>query len=613
MDTTFHLDYEVRSRLDLGQSGLDRYATDPSTQILMAAYAEGDHAPKIWEPHLSPTIPAELKDALEDPWVQVHAWNASFERAISKYVLGVDTPVQEFRDPMVHSRYLSLPGNLGDAGKVLGLKEDSAKMEVGERLIDLFCFPESEGGEETLFGTSQPCFRDWSTDWELFKKYCKQDVIAERAIEKKLSAYPMPEAEWEAWFVDQWINETGWPTDSLLNTGAKFLVDKALSPLIEEMKEITGLANPGSRNQLLGWLGSSGYTFGALKKDFVKRALEGECPLTDAAKRVLEIRSQTSKSSVSKYTAISDKTSADGRLRYEYQFMGASRTHRWSSLGVNMGNLPRPTKQVEKNLNRAVELVQKMDYDGIVSEFGKPLDVVSSVLRSSFRAPKGYKFVVADLASIENRALGYLSRCSAILDVFTTTFTYEGEDHPEKDIFRGMSVPLDPYLEFATRMYQQPYAELWYEWKIKGDTTKRTMAKPGSLGAGYSMGVGEQKVSADGDIFFTGLLGYARAMGVVMSPEEAEHAIKVFRDSYKEVVYFWSDMSRAALRAVRNPGELVGVGVPYSEKDADYFRSKGRKTNNIPLLNFQCVSPTQAIGAVNPLYPPEHHKGSASL
>jgi hypothetical protein len=33
-----------------------------------------DHAVKLWQPHLNPEIPADLADALADPFVQCWAW-----------------------------------------------------------------------------------------------------------------------------------------------------------------------------------------------------------------------------------------------------------------------------------------------------------------------------------------------------------------------------------------------------------------------------------------------------------------------------------------------------------------------------------------------------------
>jgi DNA polymerase len=247
--------------------------------------------------------------------------------------------------------------------------------------------------------------------------------------------------------------------------------------------------------------------------------------------------------------------------------LGAARTGRFSSLGANLANLSKPSKQVEKELDTAIELVQKMDYEGIVAKFGKPLDVVSGVLRSSFRAPEGMKFVVADLNAIEARGLAYLSHCKPMLNVF----------------LKG----LDPYIEFATRMYGGTYEELWHEYKVLGKTAKRTNSKPPVLGCGYGLGPGEERIDPDGIKTWTGLQGYARAMGVEMSAEDATAAVKAFREAYPEVKWLWRDMQNAAARAIRNPGQIVGVGTPQTDKDREYFERIGREIHE-PLISFCC-------------------------
>lgn len=588
MDERLWLDYETRSTIDLDSRGLDNYARSPDTRILMAAFAFGDHKPKLWQPHLNPTIPAELEDALLDPFVQCWSWNASFERAITKHVLGLDKPIQEFRDPMCNARYLSLPGSLDAAGEILGLGENLAKIKDGKRLIKLFCEPEDAGGVEGLFGLSEPTFRTWATDpvdWKLFCEYCVQDVVAERALAKKMQKFVLPDHEWSAWFLSERINERGIPVDASLVAGARVIVDRETERLTDQLKELTQLENPASTKQMLEWLMTQGYGFSSIGKEFVSRALNGECDLSEAARTALTIRAQTSKSSVKKYTAIADATGFDARLRYAYQYMGASRTGRFSSLGANMANLSKSSKAVEKKMDRAIELVQKADYDTILSEFGTPLDVAASTVRSSFRAPDGHRFVVADLGAVENRVLGWVSRCDKILDVFRKTFVYEGPDYPEKGVFNGMSFAWDPYLDFATKLYGGTYAELWFEWKIKGDATKRNNSKPPVLGAGFQLGAGKEEIDSDGVKTWSGLLGYARALGVEMTLEEAVKAIKVFRDAYNEVVWYWKDIHRAAVFAIRNPGHLTGVGVPQTQRDQEYFEKLGRKVWE-PLVSF---------------------------
>jgi DNA polymerase len=326
-----------------------------------------------------------------------------------------------------------------------------------------------------------------------------------------------------------------------------------------------------------------------LGKDFIARALAGECDLTPEGREVLELRLQTAKSSISKYTALADMTAEDGRLRYQYTYYGAH-TGRWAAHGVNVGNLLKPTKEVEKKLDRAINLVREMDYEGIVREFGKPLNVAAGVQRSAFRAPSGYKFVVADLNAIENRVIGFLARCPSIQGVFTSTFTYHGPDYPEKEILDGMQFPLDPYIQFATRMYNQSYHDLWVEWKIKGDSSKRTFCKPPVLGGGYALGPGDEYVDKDTGLkYWTGLQGYARNMGIELPAEVAEESIAVLRKEWIEVTWLWKDMERAAVFAIRNPGHLTGVGVPELQWEIQKFEKLGRKVLP-PVLFFKCHS-----------------------
>ena len=238
-------------------------------------------------------------------------------------------------------------------------------------------------------------------------------------------------------------------------------------------------------------------------------------------------------------------------------------------------------------MDRAISLVQKADYDTVLSEFGTPLDVATSTIRSSFRAPDGQKFVVCDLGAVENRVLGWVARCDGILDVFRKVFVYEGPDHPEKNIFKGMTFAWDPYLDFATKMYGGTYAELWYEWKIKGDATKRNNSKPPVLGAGFQLGPGKEEIDSDGVRTWSGLLGYAKALGVEMTTEEAGRAIKVFRNEYNEVVWYWKDIHKAAVFAVHNPGHLTGVGVPQNDREREYYEQIGHPVRE-PRISFLC-------------------------
>jgi DNA polymerase len=309
------------------------YATDPSTSVILAAYAFDDDPVNLWQPHLE-GMPHDLAAAFDNPEVEIWAWNCSFERNITKWVLDIDLPIRRFKDTMVQARYLALPGSLDECGKTLKLPSNLLKMDEGTKLKNMFCLPAKKGGEETLFGLSKTVFRDAESDpkeWEKFCQYNKQDVVSERAIGEKLKDFPVLNQEWDLFYIDQEINDRGVYVDSRLVEGGSYIAEVIKKEYSIQLDEITGLENPNSTDQLLEWLSGEGYSFHSLGKPFVMRALAGECKLTPKGERVLKIRQQSSKTSASKLIGIKNQLSSDGRLRHQYSFYGASRTGRWSS------------------------------------------------------------------------------------------------------------------------------------------------------------------------------------------------------------------------------------------------------------------------------------------
>ncbi len=234
---------------------------------------------------------------------------------------------------MLQARMLAMPGSLGECGKALNLPPELLKMDEGTELKNMFCLPAKAGGQETLFGISEPVFRDAYSnpkEWERFCLYNKHDVISEKAIGEKLKDFPLPENECKIFELDQEINERGVYTDSELIKGGSFIASTVKDEYTIRLDELTGLDNPNSRDQILPWLQERGYPFHTLGKPFVMRALNGEGNLTPECKEALTIRQQSSKTSASKLIGIKNQVSKDGRLRYQYSFYGA-RTGRWSS------------------------------------------------------------------------------------------------------------------------------------------------------------------------------------------------------------------------------------------------------------------------------------------
>jgi len=527
------LDYESRSCVDLTSVGIHNYASHPSTEIILASFSIDEGPIKLWQPHLEP-IPEELKWALEDPLVeQKWAFNVAFERIMTWRKLGIKVPFEEWRDVQVMARYYSLPGNLENVGAIL--KIESQKLKEGKSLIKLFCEPFIDQKDTPLFGLTDPVFKDWNTnpvEWERFCQYNIQDVRAQQEERWKLKDFDLPAHEWKMWFLDQKINNCGWLVNLDLINGAIDVVEKEQTLLLDELRDLTGADNPNSATQILQWAKTQNYPFSVMGKAFVDRAIKGEGGITDLCKRALLIRQQVSKSSVKKLYAIRSNACADGRIREQFVFGGAARTMRWSGRDCQLQNLARPTKEVEKNTDRAIDLLTAVDHATIKSEFSSVIDVATSCIRPTLIAPKGKKLVVADFSSVENRVIGWVSGCKRMLEVF------------EKG--------LDPYKDFACDMFNKPYDSITKE--------ERNQSKPATLGCGFGLGAGEEKVNEAGDLVRSGLLGYSYAMGISMTQEEANRAVQIFRKKFPEIPRLWKALDSAAIDAVQEK-EPQQIGV----------------------------------------------------
>ena len=165
---------------------------------------------------------------------------------------------------MVHAASLSLPLSLKEAAKVL--KTGEQKDRAGENLIRYFSIPckptKSNGGRTRNLPEHDP------EGWQKFKEYCLQDVRTERDIRKRLEAFPMPDAEWDYYHMDQRINDRGVLIDTELVHQA-IACDLILSDeMTKRAYELTGLENPNSVSQLKGWLEEKGIPIESLwKKD----------------------------------------------------------------------------------------------------------------------------------------------------------------------------------------------------------------------------------------------------------------------------------------------------------------------------------------------------------
>ena len=335
---TISIDIETYSSVNLQKAGVYKYAESEDFEVLLFAYAIDNHETIIVDLAKGETIPAVILDALQDDSIIKWAFNAQFERVCLSRYLGLKQG--EFLNPkswrcsMIWSAYLGLPLSLEKVGQVLGL--DKQKLSQGKDLIRYFCVPckPTKGNQ----GRTRNHFYHDMEKWEQFKRYNVRDVDTEKAIQNKLSKFPVPDFIWEEYQLDQLINDKGIQVDLNFVEKAIQLDEDVRNQLLNKMQEMTQLENPNSVKQLKDWLAQKDVQTESLDKKAVQEMVNqshGEIA------EVLSMRLKLAKSSIKKYQAMRDVACVDSRCRGMFQFLGANRTGRFSGRNIQLQNLPR--------------------------------------------------------------------------------------------------------------------------------------------------------------------------------------------------------------------------------------------------------------------------------
>ncbi|MDU7302997.1 MAG: DNA polymerase [Peptoniphilus lacydonensis] len=511
------IDLETFSSIDLGKSGVYKYAESEDFEILLFAYSIDDGEVKVIDLASGEIIPEEILSALSDESIEKWAFNANFERVCLSRFLGERLKPQGWYCTMIWSAYLGLPLSLEKVGEVLKL--DKQKMNEGKALIRYFSIPCKPTKTNRMRTRNLPHhdLEKWST----FKEYNQRDVETEMEIKKKLSAFPMPQSELENYWIDQNINDRGILIDEVLVDSAIKFDEILREENMDRAIELTGLENPNSPLQLKEWLNKKDLEIESLAKKDVESALknaEGDI------KEVLELRQELSKSSVRKYDAMKNVKGKDNRARGLIQFYGANRTGRYSGRLIQVQNLRRNNL---KDLEFARSLVKNEDYETLEILYESPSDILSQLIRTAFIPKEGSRFIISDFSAIEARVLAWLAGEQWVLDSFEN-----GEDI---------------YCRTASRMFGVPVEKHGVNGHL------RQKGKIATLACGYQ-----------------GALGALKAMGGIemgLSEDELQSIVDSWREANPNIVSLWWDIDTVVKRVVktRSKEEYKNLVISYEK------------------------------------------------
>lgn len=531
------IDLETYSSADITKTGAFKYTEAPDFEILLLACAWDDGPVQVIDMTGREPVTDERTAAkaaalasvvagITDPDTVKVAHNSAFERACLTRYLGRDLPPEEWEDTMILAAMNGLPLSLDAAGAALELRDQ--KIREGTALISYFCKPckptIANGGRTRNRPEHAP------DKWERFKAYCKRDVEVEQAIYRRLRSFPVTDFERKVWALDARINERGVRIDTGLVAAAIAQNEAFTTRRMAEMRRLTGLENPNSVAQLKDWLETAGMSADSLNKAAVLELKDKAADPT--TRRVLELRQQLGKTSVTKYEAMQSAVCADGRVRGLLQYYGAGRTGRWAGRLVQVQNLP---QNHLAGLALVRELVRERDLETLELCFDSVPDVLSQLIRTAFVAGEGNIFHVADYSAIEARVIAYLA----------------GEKW-RMDVFRSGG---DIYCSSASAMFRVPVVKHGVNGHL------RQKGKIAELACGYGGGVGALRAFG------------ADKMG--LTEEEMQDIVTQWRAASPAIPRFWRDAESAAVRAINNPGRTTTVpcGVKY-RRDGDALRCR---------------------------------------
>ena len=488
------IDFEARSTISIVDVGAHVYAEHPTTEVLCAAWAVGRSGEiQLWTPDMP--VPELWYTA---PYWVAHNHDTEERLLVEKFKL---PPGRIWTDTATLASAAGLPRAL----EAICIAMHLPAGKLSSRAMMKLCKPDKKLGR-FIEKTDRP---------DLFEElytYCKRDVECMQQVMKRLPPveWVLPHTEIQLFELNERMNQRGITVDVDAVQIAQAEVNHHKGKLEKEFNEIFPGLSPRSPIKVAAALGIPNCT-----KATIRDALK----TTDVGprQRAMHLLKDITKSSNAKLKALARRTTQDSKLHGAMVFHGAGRTGRWSSMGVQLQNLPQGAGQQTDALFEAL-------HAGVLSDiYDNPTQAVSSMLRGMLVGP----IISGDFSQIEARCLVKLAGQNDALQLFVDK--------------------KDPYKRMASRIYGKPEKDI--------TKSERFMGKQAVLACGYGLGY----------------RGFTRILKTVYDIEIAEETalqvVTAFRDLHPKIVSLWRNTERLVKRALlenaqtwQHNNEVPGIG-----------------------------------------------------
>ena len=499
-----HIDIETFSPVPITEAGVFRYAEHPQTEVLIIATKSGNGAQARLVPLQQTEWVQWLVEELNDPDTTKVAHNVHFEFTVLRAWLtrqGYDMSAMDIAnwvDTMAMARRAGLPGSLEKVAETLDLANQKDK--AGKALINYFsapCKPTKKNGYRTRNLPHHDPDR-----FELFEKYCVQDVETEAEIFDKLQGYidPRGTVERAFWELDFKINDRGIPIDVPYCENAVTVGDAEKERITAELAKLTGIS-PFTAPKFREWLApllGVGVSLAEESRPALIEKAQGR------AKQALILYELIAKTAGTKYAAALECVCADGRVRGTFAYHGAH-------TGRDSGRLLQPQNMPRIYRPDIAECRADLAYspDWFFALYDKPVALLSELVRPMIHAAPGKTLVFADWSAIEARITAWLAGERWRLDAFTSG--------------------ADIYKASASQMFGVSYDKIDKAMRQKGKVSELALGYNGSTGALLAMG----------------------ALKMGLAEHELPGIVALWRKASPAIVRLWRLLNDACARTVQ--------------------------------------------------------------